>query len=386
MLKAVPKAQIRSFASHAVGLAFGASLLLHFVFLVGLPAIRLFHFEPPIPIEILPMKMRPPAPPNLELPKPEGGNPTPAKPRAPGAGAQAKPKPPPPPPAPDLHAVGPATANITLILRGPLFAKSPYKEGVDKLLSMLPDYHTLLDGTGLSPFDDLDALLIATPDPRDVTASFLAARHRGDARIRAFAHRKLDDGDPRQFRALGDDLMLLGRPDDLLRIAKAESGDTTSPDAVEAQRWLTALRSFDAGSKDAAFMLTISDLPALIRISGGALPLPRTIRLAMSAEASPATRIVLLFDSTELAQRFATLWPELKDKLADSVPMFGGALDGLKLTRTEREVELAGRLPESQLRMAFGFLRMLTPRTPSPAAPPPPPPSTTVPTQDPDPQ
>lgn len=385
MLNAVTRAPIRSFASHAVALAFGVSLLLHFVFLVGLPAIRMFHFQAPIPIEVLPMKLRPPAPPSLDLPKPPDGNNKPVKPRAPGAGAPAKPKPP-PPPAPDLHAVGPATANITLILRGPLFAKSPYKEGVDQLLSMLPDYHTLLDGTGLSPFDDLEALLIATPDPRDVTASFLAARHRGDARIRALAQRSLGGGDPRQFRALGDDLMLLGRPDDLLRITKAESGDTTSPDAVEAQRWLTALRSFDAGSKDAAFSLTISDLPALIRISGGALPLPRTIRLAMSAEASPATRLVLLFDTTELAQRFAQMWPELREKLADSAPMFGGALDGLKLTREGREVELLGRLPESQLRMAFTFLKLLTPRTPSPATPPPTPQTTPVPTQDPDPQ
>lgn len=367
---APPLAWLRT---RATAVALAVSAFAHLFFLVGLPVLQLLRIEAPIPIEILPLKKRAPAPPSL--PVPPAGEATPPKPRTPGDGDKPKPKPQPQPPAAeDLRAIGPASTNVTIILRGPLLAKSPHRDGVDTLLSALPDYHTLLDGTGLHPFDDLDALMISTPDPRDVTATFLAARHRGNPRIVALSSRSLGGLDPRQFYALGADLMLLGRPDDLTKIAAAVQHPTDPPD--EGTRWLLALQRFDDAAKDAAFLLTIADLPALIRVKGGVLPLPRTIRLAMSAEGAPATRLVLSFDDERQAVTFAVSWPDVKEKVADSAPMFSGVFDDLKLVRNGKEVELAGRLPQAQVTMALGFVKLVTPRQPRPATPPDPPPGT----------
>jgi len=359
------------------------SLALHGAFLLGLSGVSFLRVETPVPIEVLPMKKRPPAPPVLDPPKPRPRpqtkpGPT-AKPKTAAAPSKG-PERPPPPPAEDLRAIGPSGANVTIILRGPLLAKSPHRDGVDQLLSILPDYHTLLDGTGLHPFDDLEALLIATPDPRDVSATFLAARHRGDPRLGQLTERRLGGGDPRQFRALGTDLMLLGRPEDLLRIERAEANaaNEVAPNSelAEAARWLTALRQFDQGGKEAAFQLTISDLALLVRIPGGALPLPRTIRLAMSAEASPRVRLLCVFDEEAQAIQFAGTWPEVRVRLRESAPMFAGALDDLKLSRKEKEVELAGSLPEARVRLALSLAQLLAPRrATSPALPPPPAPT-----------
>jgi hypothetical protein len=241
---------------------------------------------------------------------------------------------------------------------------------VDALLSTLPDYHTLLDGTGLSLFEDLEALLIATPDPRDVTVTFLAARHRGDGRVRALAQHQLETGDPRQFRALGDDLMLLGPPADLARIAAAEEDpESKTPEAQLGAKWLQALRHFDAGAPDAALQLTIADLPQLIRLRDPSLILPRTVRIAASAEASPAVRMVFVFDSEVQASAFAERWPQLRTQLGDAAPMFAGALDGLKLERKDRQVELAGHIQEMPVRVALGLVRMLVPHPARPANP-----------------
>jgi hypothetical protein len=356
-------------------IALGASFFFHLFFFFGLPAIHLLAYRAPLPVEILPMQKHVSAPPSVDAVPPGGEKPR-SRPRAPATpGAGAKPKPAAPPPVEDLRTVGPHTANITLILRGPLLAKSPHRQGVDALLSTLPDYHTLLDGTTLNPFDDLQALLISTPDPRDVSMTFLAARHRGDARIRALPGKKLRD-DPREFHALGDDLMLLGRPEDLRRIEAAEDG---AGDAA-GQRWLDALTHFDGGNKDAALELTIGDVHAFVRLEDETLPLPRSLRLAMTADASPAVRLRLSFDEEAQASKFAVAWPELRRKANDAIPMFGSALDGLALSQHGKDVELVGHLPEAQVRLALSLARMFAPPATAPA------PSSTEPPNRPSPQ
>jgi hypothetical protein len=168
--------------------------------------------------------------------------------------------------------------------------------------------------------------------------------------------------------------MLLGQPTDLSRIAAAENDpDPQTPEAKQGAQWLAALRRFDAGAPDAALQLTIADLPQLIRLRDPSLILPRTVRIAASAEASPAVRIVFVFDDEVQASSFATTWPTLRGQLGDLAPMFAGALDGLKLERKDRQVDLAGRIPEMSVRLALGLVRMLVPHPPQPATPPPPP-------------
>jgi hypothetical protein len=64
-----------------------------------------------------------------------------------------------------------------MLLRTDRLKETPFAPTVDKLLMRLPDYHELLDGTGLALYKDFDALLISTPNPRDPSVTFLAARH-----------------------------------------------------------------------------------------------------------------------------------------------------------------------------------------------------------------
>ena len=81
----------------------------------------------------------------------------------------------------DLRNYGPEGSRLTALLRldrvRASSSRSSYVEAIDQLLVLLPDRRRLLEGTGLDLYRDFDALLIATPEPRNDKVTFLAARH-----------------------------------------------------------------------------------------------------------------------------------------------------------------------------------------------------------------
>jgi len=99
----------------------------------------------------------------------------------------------------DLRAYGPEGSRLTALLRLDRLrassARSSYAAAIDQLLVLLPDRRRLIDGTGLDLFRDFDALLIATPEPRDDRVTFLAARHHmTDTALRAALDRGAASG------------------------------------------------------------------------------------------------------------------------------------------------------------------------------------------------
>ena len=86
-----------------------------------------------------------------------------------------------PAPTSDLAAYGPAGSRLTVLMRLDRLRGTEYQSAVDDLLLHLPDRRDLLQGTGLDLFADFDALLVATPNPRDPSVTFLAARHHLEA-------------------------------------------------------------------------------------------------------------------------------------------------------------------------------------------------------------
>ncbi len=332
-----------------------SSVALHALVLLGTIVVPFVRLTGSVPIEIVPFEPQKAAPPVAAA----GGTPAPAPPmetRIPRPGP-ARTQPRAAAPTQDLRKVGPPGANITVILRLAALRTSPHRAGTEQLLSLLPDYHTLLDGTGLSLFDDLSALLIATPDPRDVAATFLAARHRRDPRFDRLAQHPPGGHDPRQFRALADDLMVLGQPPLL---------DALGGDDASARPWLDALRTFDTSSA-AALQLTIADLPLLVRVA--AVPLPRSLSLSVSADPAPRVRLVCSFDDEDQATSFLALWPTLQKQVGLVAPLFSGALDELVASRNGRTLEIVGRLPERQVVTALSLAKLLQP-PPTPVRPP----------------
>ncbi len=279
--------------------------------------------------------------------------------RAPGAGPKAaRPAPPPPPETTDLSPFAPADANLVVLLRMDKLRRSPHRAGTEALLAALPDWTTLVAGSGVSPIDDFDALLIATADPRDATATFLAARHADSPKLRALVERTLPAEDPRIFRTLKPGLTMLTQPSEL-------TGDMGDPRAT----WLSQLEQFDRVAQSEhgpAVLVTLSDAPALIHFGAG-LPTPQAIALAATGDASPAVRVRVVFASADEAQAFARAWPDILARYRAATALLGlaRALDGIALETHDADVELTGRIPEAQVRLGLTWVRALIPRAPA---------------------
>lgn len=130
----------------------------------------------------------------------------------------------------DLRAYGPEGSRLTALLRLDRLrasaAQASYAATIDQLLVLLPDRRRLLEGSGLDMYRDFDALLIATPEPRDDRVTFLAVRHHmKDAALQAAlnrsaaaAHHTID------WRTEG------GRPVGVRRLASVAEKTTIGPD------------------------------------------------------------------------------------------------------------------------------------------------------------
>ena len=137
---------------------------------------------------------------------------------------------------------------------------------IDRLLVLLPDRRRLLDGTGLDLYRDFDALLIATPEPRNDRVTFLAARHHlKDATLRAALDRgaaaggnriawRVEDGRPvgvRRPRAAAPGEAAGLNPDDRIFMLPQPSLAVMAPPAY-AERLLGRPARKPAGAREAA--------------------------------------------------------------------------------------------------------------------------------------
>jgi hypothetical protein len=277
------------------------------------------------------------------------------------AGAKApKPAPPkalPPPETTDLSPFAPDDAHLVVLLRMDKLRKSPHRAGTEALLAALPDWSTLVAGSGVSPIDDFEALLIATANPHDVTATFLAARHGDTPKVRALAGRTLPAGDPRIFKVVKPGLTILTQPNEL----RTDMGDPRTT-------WLKQLEQFDQVAQSdsgPAVLVTLSDAPALVRFGAG-LPTPQAVALAATAEASPSVRVRVVFATAAEAEAFVHAWPEIMQRYRSATALLGlsRALDGFSIDAKDRDVELTGRIPEAQVRLGLNWARAALPQPP----------------------
>ncbi len=346
--------------------AVGISLGIHALFFVALVIMHPWRtLAPPIPIELL-------APPPPVTMPPEGAPPpspeaAPAPSATPSAGPTASPLPkprpprpprpktalpasplPPPPPVSDVRNYAPDGVRLALMFRNDKLRTSVHRANVEQLLSALPDHATLLGGTDLSLFDDFDALVIATPNPHDVRATFLAALSPPERAVQGkLEHRKLADWDPRVFRFPQPGLGVLVGPEQLARLE-----DPQTPLAKQ----LEHLRDFITPAEGPALVVTVADLRALIRF-GADLPTPDAVSLAMTADPSPLVRVTAQMLTLEDAIALEAAWPAIKARYRARVALLGigGALDDLKPIRKDKTFELIGKIDEIYMRLALGW-------------------------------
>jgi hypothetical protein len=74
--------------------------------------------------------------------------------------------------------LGPANSNFFMLLNAKKTAGLPYAESIIEIMAALPDFQFVIDGGGFHPLRDFNYLVIASPDIRDVSQTFIAVEYK----------------------------------------------------------------------------------------------------------------------------------------------------------------------------------------------------------------
>lgn len=383
----------------------------------------------PIEVEILPLRKKAPAPPAV-VPEPPPPAPPPAH-DATAAAASRKPK------TADkkpervdknallpkgrLTGLGPHAVDdelgLRVLLRMPALRGTPHRQVVETLLAAFPDTHILAAGAPLPPppalslarafLDDMDALLITTADPGDITATaFYAALRPGTTLLSTLEKRRQLSWDRRRVRGLREGLFAFARPDLLGPGAATPSSPrpgappvaaaTTTlaprlPSEAELATWSERLQAALRAPGPAVYA-EINNPQQRLRLRGE-IPTPIGLRLALTADADPQLVAQLELSTADEAARLHGLLPGLKSELSGRLFWIGlgGLLSDLRFSRStgpshggappsQSVVEVRGRLPRADVAVLLLWLKgWLPPPDRFPELVPPPAPASAAP-------
>ncbi|HXU04584.1 MAG TPA: hypothetical protein VN903_26660 [Polyangia bacterium] len=316
-----------------------------------------------------------------------------------------------PAPTSDLGAYAPQGSRLTVLMRLDRLRGTDYAPPVGDLLMRLPDGQDFVRGTGLDLFGDLDALLVATPNPLDASVTFVAVRHRlDDAKVRAAltagakasdytltwrtqGGRPIGERHPLEARRRwrDDRLIVLAAPGltvvtprayRALLLAPAaspgESGPTggegdgpdggaTAPPALKGG-WATLLTRIDAEEglmpADGAVMVNAVDIFKSRAPSPGeppelyGMPIPAAINGVIGIADAPYLDVTAEFKTEAPAQQWETQWPTVQRKLRTH-PLL--VLSGFSTLVTRAKLEREGRIVRFHLAVSHDeTLRLLT--------------------------
>ncbi len=331
--------------------------------------------------------------------------PPPSEPEVTGDSDGAEPEPEPEPPKPKLFGeknskvdeLGPANSNFYMLLNARKVAGLPFAENIVEIMAPLPDFQFIIAGGGFHALRDFNYLVIASPNLRDLTQTFLAVEYKlgkaemmsGLERAAAAEGQRIEwierdgktmgnpvpaddpekDRDPRWFVFLDDKVAVYVREEFLPSIA-------TGPDANKGKTSgnfvanLTRMRSFAAREPRAGLQLVLKDILASVKIKSSPFEIPDSVELMAEAKASPELIIKTEFIDAVAAKRFENQWKnDLPRFIDEKVPfiargMVRGFYDDTEFELSGKVVSLRSEFSESQARLildqiAAGSRKML---------------------------
>ncbi len=285
----------------------------------------------------------------------------------------------------------PPGAQIALRLDLARVRASVLGPDVRGLLNAIPDWHLILDGSGIRPLEDLDRLLIASPNlqraqlviagrhnhageeagaghayVREVAARFGAARDvavtwrtQGGVPVANWPN---EDETERVIAIVGPRHFTITRPEDLVRVlaiarARDEADPEENPDLEDAAG-PDALLSMGA---EAAFTVEMEGIRAFQRRGRPEL-MPQSLRA--SVRHRDPTHIVLegmaVFPNAAEAEVAVAYWEEQRERLMGNpfvaISGMGRPLRDARMERDGARVEIEAALTVSQTRLVISYL------------------------------
>jgi hypothetical protein len=280
-----------------------------------------------------------------------------------------------------VDSLGPANSNFFMLLAAKKVAGLSYADSVVEIMAALPDFIFIIEGGGFHALRDFEYLVIASPDIRDLTQTFLAVEYklpRAEMQAgldRAAAERgqkipweerdghlmgnpiPLDPGkrdwDPRWFVFLDDKVAVYVREEFLPQVL-------TGPDQKKGKTAgnfvanLTKIRTFAAREPKAGLQMQLKDIHASVKMVKTPFTIPDAIEVMAEAAAEPELVVKMEFLDAPAALTFEGEWRDLLPKFIDDrVPILfrglaRGLYDQIELTRDDGGVLLRSKFSKTQ--------------------------------------
>jgi hypothetical protein len=259
--------------------------------------------------------------------------------------------------------------------------ESPLGPDVTRFLEGVPDWQLILEGWGIDPVQDLDRLLVATPN-LERSKLVLAGRHRRDAMfVRASVKRLARSrGKPLRWKPrfgvptapwhnrdqtlriialLSDQHFSITRGQDLERVlALAQTRELRDAD----REGLVAARGPDAllsMGPEEALALEVEGVHQFV--IGSVKHVPVRLRLAVRESGPDEATVNLLatYSSAKEAEEAAVYWKKVatfySQQLVLSLAGFGKTLRRMELQTDEERVRVAFKLNADQIRFILSY-------------------------------
>ncbi|MBO6938937.1 MAG: hypothetical protein JJ863_28475 [Deltaproteobacteria bacterium] len=281
----------------------------------------------------------------------------------------------------DEESTLPAGAQIAIRIDMARVRSSALNDDIRRLMAAIPDWQLLLDGSGIDPIDDLDRLLIASPNlqrsqmvlagrhahpdegqqyVRDVVARFAEARgveaswtQRHGVPVAPWPN---EDTTERVVAIVGPRHFVIARPQDLptilaIALAREQAGeDEDDEDEVERVRGPDALLSM---GPEEAFSVEVEGARNFVR--GRVQHIPERLRIAVSEEPDKAVlKGRARYEDEATAAAALTYWEGQRDRYSRAL-LVGGYVRGLELAADGRHVTIEHRLSFGQARLLISF-------------------------------
>ncbi|MEE9383309.1 MAG: hypothetical protein V3V08_07835 [Nannocystaceae bacterium] len=280
-----------------------------------------------------------------------------------------------------ISRLGPTNSTFYLLLANKKIARLPFAEEIIEIIAPLPDFRYLIQGGGFHALRDFEYIVLASPDVRDITQTFLAVQHRiPTAEIKAGIGRAAkarkqvlnweqrnglemvnprpaspskEDRDPRWFVLMPDNIALYIREEFLPQVLEGpdkKKGKTSGNFVAQ----IAKMRRFTRQEPRAGLQLVFSDMHAALRSAKlpWGMPFPNNLEVMAEAARSPEIIVKLGFVEAASAKQAARVWREDLRKFVDAnlaIKLFAGSMyASTKVEERDRSMVLRNRFDEGQ--------------------------------------
>jgi hypothetical protein len=300
----------------------------------------------------------------------------------------------------------PPGAQIALRVDMKRVRSSPLGGDVGLLLASVPDWQLLLEGSGVKPVDDLDRLMIASPNLQR-SKLVIAGEHRGqNDEARQAAKRLADshgvplewrqeygveistwankDDTPRVIALLDTKRFAIARAEDIPKVlaaAQTRQGQRDANDTQESRWDIEGLLGLDSA---AVVSLEVENARTFARGFADKVPLRFSANIVETQEGQVRILMTGEYESRAVAQTAEAFWNATKDRYANHLRGMGvfslgmaGPLSAGTITASHKRIKAEFQLSHSQVRILLGLIQdrlksWQRSRTDPPASPTPP--------------